>query len=370
MFNSLFHVDNFFRNAFARVLLAGFIAFSLPFPAHADPIAIQYGPQTTKGITSSGASNTFQIYHTANGWGVTFLEPTVPINPLNYSTSAGTGTLYYNYFNTLDRMYPTTKGWTITGNATKLSAGSLKVTTYGAVGTPREVGADFAVTYRPSTTAPNNDPTNNIHWIQVLSTNNAITRDANGDPMSNPGMNANKVDVQRNNTTSPYYDRGFAANSRGFIDEPRRPDVEFQNNWIASVFLASGPTNPGNAANPATITVYNDSGLLWGWQNFFFPNVNLQQFIQDVNNNVFGKDQLGQVTVNLLLGPANDPMSNPTMTPVTLDLIDPTTYGPIEQSFDQTAQSVPEPSTLVLVCVAGIFGLVGLMRRGAARVSM
>ena len=153
-----------------------------------------------------------------------------------------------------------------------------------------------------NTTVSNGNPTTNLHWIQVVSTNNAITFPGSV-PTSNPGTPANKVDVRRTNATSPYYDQGFAANNKNFLDTPRRPDVEFDNDWIAAEFLVSGPSNPGTPQNPAQITVYNDSGITWGWQNFFFTDVNEQQFIADVREDVFGEDQLARLPSTSTSGP-------------------------------------------------------------------
>jgi hypothetical protein len=152
-------------------------------------------------------------------------------------------------------------------------------------------------------------------------------------------MLANKVDVTRTNLTNPYYDNGFAADSRNFVDTSRRPDVEFENSWIASLFLTSGAFNPGTAATPAQITVYNDSGILWGWQNFFFPNINEQQFVQDVQQDVFGQNQLGLVTLDLDLG---------TPQTFTFDLIPTSDYAFYEQAF---LSSVPELSTWMMLLV-------------------
>jgi hypothetical protein len=321
------------QKVFGGALLAAFLAAGLPCAAQAAAISFDFKPQTILGVRMSGADNIDKIYETANGWGVTFLDPIVPVNPLDYSTPAGTGTLYYNFFNTLNRMYPTTSGWSVTGNAAPLAAGSLQITTYGAIGTPAVVGADFALSYLTTmpgpnnTVAPNGNPTTNLHWIQVVSDNNALTFPG-GRRASNPGTPANKVDVTRANTTSPYYDQGGgAANSRSFRDRPRRPDVEFDNTWIAALFLVSGPSNPGTSATPATITVYNDSGITWGWDNFFFTDVNEQQFIADVENDVFGGDQLG-----------------PALT---------TDYALYQQAF---LASVPEPSAWAMM----LLGFAGL----------
>jgi PEP-CTERM motif len=113
---------------------------------------------------------------------------------------------------------------------------------------------------------------------------------------------------------------------------------------------------PGTAANPATITVYNNTGVTWGWQNFFFPNVNEQQFIADVDADVFGEDQLGEFTVDL------DGDNPPGMgsVPTTVELVNPSQYGLYEQDF---ARSVPEPSTWAML----LLGFAGLGYAGYRR---
>jgi len=350
-------------------LLAALATAGSSEAAQPPPIPTNYRPQTVVfpgggSIRTTGASNLDQVYMTPDGWGVTFLEPFPALNPLFYSPSPGNqGPLYYNFFNTLNRMYPTTKGWNVVGNMTAVAAGSVQVNTYGAIGVGGddpddwEVGADLAATYL--TTKPgggsNGNPTTNIHWIQVVATNNKITINGMGELKSNPGTLDNKVDVPRTNVTNPYYDQGFAATRTNFIDRPRRPDAEVDNDWIATLFLASGPLAPGTAANPATITVYNNTGVTWGWQNFFFPNVNEQQFIADVDADVFGEDQLGEFTVDL-------DGDNPGMgsVPTTVELVTPSQYGLYEQDF---ARSVPEPSTWAML----LLGFAGLGYAGYRR---
>jgi hypothetical protein len=347
-------------------LLAALATAASSEAAQPPPIPTNYGPQTVVfpgggSIKTTGASNLDQVYMTPDGWGVTFLEPSPAVDPVYYSPSAGNeGPLYYNFFNTLTRMYPTTKGWNVTGNVAAVPTGSVQVNTYGAIGIGGDdpddwrVGADFAATYL--TTKPgggsNGNPTTNIHWIQVVATNNKLTVNGMGDLMANPGTLDNKVDVRRTNVTNPYYDQGFAATGTNFIDTPRRFDAEFDNDWIATLFVASGPLTPGTAANPATITVYNNTGVTWGWQNFFFPNVDEKQFIADVDEDVFGDDQLGQFTVDL---DGNNPTTG--SVPTTVDLLTPSQYGPYEQAF---AQSVPESSAwaMMLLGFAGL-GYVG-----------
>jgi hypothetical protein len=113
---------------------------------------------------------------------------------------------------------------------------------------------------------------------------------------------------------------GAAANSRNLYDFPKRPDVEFNNSWIAALFLVSGPTTPGR------VTIYNDSGILWGWKNVFFPNVNVAQFRADVRQEVENQLPLQEVVA-------------------------------FDNEFNQDlrAASVPEPPTIVLVLSAVVF---------------
>ena len=343
-------------------LLVNFVVAGSPCWAQSGPISFSFKPQTLFGIPTSGLNTFAAPYRTAAGWGVSFLEPATPNNPLNYSTSAGQGALYYNFFNTLNRMYPTTSGWSVTGNAMALAPGSLQINTYSAVGTAARVGADFALTYLTTMPGPggapvsNGNPTVNLHWIQVVSTNNALIGGA-----PNPGTLSNKVDVAPTNLTSPYYDQGGAANSKNFVDTSGRSAVMFDNNWIAALFLASGPSTPGAAKSPNTITVYNNSGIAWGWQNFFFPNVDEQQFVADVQQDVFGDDLLGQFTVDLNLVTSQ--------APVIVDLIPTSDYGFYDQAF--LASLVPEPSTWVMMLLgfAGL-GYVALRRSAKPRLDV
>jgi hypothetical protein len=251
--------------------------------------------------------------------------------PLSYNPSTTGEQLYYNFFNVLNRSFSSANGWNITGSVAGLSNNSLQVTTYSALGSAQRVGASFAVTYVPGA----GDPTANIHWIQVVSDNDAITYPG-GVATPNPGTLENKVDLARNNTTTPYYDTGtpVVATSRMFLDTSTRSTVEFDNTWVATLFLAGGPNTPGTAMNPATISVYNKSGIVCGRQNFFFTNVNEQEFVADV-------DQEGTE-------------GNGTLQTVSLDLIPTSDYAAYEASFQ--AGLVPEPSTWAMM----LLGFAGL----------
>jgi hypothetical protein len=296
-------------------------------------------------FVGSGRSNISQDYETANGWGVTFLVPEIPVFPLSYNPSTTGEQLYYNFLNVLNRSFSSANGWNITGSLAGLSNNSLQVTTYSALGSALRVGASFAGTYVPGV----GDPTANIHWI---SDNNAITYPG-GVATPNPGTLENKVDLARNNTTTPYYDTGtpVVATSRMFLDTSTRSSVEFDNTWVATLFLAGGPNTPGTAMNPATISVYIKSGIVWGWQNFFFTNVNEQEFIADVEQDVFADDELGVFNNVSLYEGTQD---NGTLQTVSLDLIPTSDYAAYEASFQ--AGLVPEPSTWAMM----LLGFAGL----------
>jgi hypothetical protein len=332
-----------------RSLLAGLAVAALPAVAGASVISFDLKPQKLFGHDTSGKDTLTEVYFTDNGWGVTFLEPTTPLNPLYYSTSAGQGTLYYNFFNVLTHDYTLKRGWNIVGDARQFADNSFQINTYEAIGTPSAVGADFALTYNA---APANNPKSELHWVQVVSDNNGIIF-IGGQNQSFPGDRENKVDVKV--TRTPYYDSDGAADSRNFYDAPRRKQVEFQNNWIASLFLVSGGLNPGTQQNPETITVYNGSGITWGWQNFFYPNVDRAGFKKDVLEDVFGQDQLGQFALDL------NPDGGSQDQPVTADLINPGDYAPYEAAF---LHAVPEPGVWAMMLVG--FAWLGAAARAGA----
>jgi hypothetical protein len=202
------------RAALCGVLAAGVVLASAA-QAYADPISLNFKRTNIGSFVGSGRSNISQDYENANGWGVTFLMPEIPVFPLSYNPSTTGEQLYYNFFNVLNRSFSSTNGWNITGSLAGLSNNSLQVTTYSALGSAQRVGASFAVTYVPG----QGDPIANIHWIQVVSDNNAITYPG-GVATPNPGTLENKVDLARNNTTTPYYDTGtpVVATSRMFLD--------------------------------------------------------------------------------------------------------------------------------------------------------
>ena len=84
-----------------------------------------------------------------------------PPNPA-YLISPNSGVTEY-----FSAAFPTTAGWSYAFSDSALSENSLVVHNYSVVGTAQLVGARFHVEYTPHGT----DPTDNIHWIQVISNN-------------------------------------------------------------------------------------------------------------------------------------------------------------------------------------------------------
>jgi hypothetical protein len=111
------------------------------------------------------------------------------------------------------------------------------------------VGSELYFTYNPT----GNDPTQNVHWIQVLET-------------SDKGV---FVDVVARNPT-PFYDVGGTAGSRGFFDDPSRNNPATPYLWFGSILLVTSPApQPGNPFPPGLVTVYGE--LDWGWGNQSTP---------------------------------------------------------------------------------------------------
>lgn len=315
-------------------LIAWCCAWGYAWPSWAAPIVLD--PQartfpTPSRFITTGVYDPLDLYATNRGFGITFLDPLLPSHPLTREP------LYFNFFNVLDRRFPATTGWKFSGDARRLSDGSLRVHSYDAIGgddplrragrpgavipTPI-VGALFDVEYQPAA----NDPTANLHWIQVVS-NNHRGGGAHG-------TLDNKVDVGPTQA-NPYYDIGGSANNRNLLDRPARPDLENDHDWIAALFLASGPLTPGE------VTIYNDAGILWGWKNRFFPLGNLALFHDQAHHDLL--DDLPANSFTSLHDEFHEDLQNgPTFFP-----------GPF---------AVPEPS-LALLWLAGSVGLLWTRRR-------
>ena len=212
----------------------------------ADPIVIEQ-PQvsTVGGHTSSGLYDAVDKYNIGTTPWRAFLDP----EHAQELAHGGTD----NFLTVLKATFAATTGWTFVAAANNLSAGSLKVHTYDVLGTPSSVGAEFVVEYAPGA----GDPTTNIHWIQVVTTNHSARGDNPGHGNTFNGVDNGASPGGR----APYYDDGGAADTRNFYDFSMRPDADMTHSWVADLYLVVGPA----AGTPGEVTIYN--GIRWGWRN-------------------------------------------------------------------------------------------------------
>ena len=168
-----------------------------------------------------------------------------PPNPA-YLISPNSGVTEY-----FSAAFPTTAGWSYAFSDSALSENSLVVHNYSVVGTAQLVGARFHVEYTPHGA----DPTDNIHWIQVISNNHGRS-----------GHDAPAHEIDNTYSSSPYYDYGGTANSRHFYDFPFRTDANRRHYWSAELFLVTGQAVD---SGPGLITFYG--GINWGWENHPVP---------------------------------------------------------------------------------------------------
>jgi hypothetical protein len=127
-------------------------------------------------------------------------------------------------------------------------------------------GANIGLNYLPAGT----DPTENVHWIQVIRTNAPSAFGiAHGTTMpGDPGFTYYIDDgylPSGNVPPDPFYDSGYAADSRNFIDQPSRnyfPGAI----WNAEAFLDTDAISGGDHID----TIYN--GVYWGFSTVPEPN--------------------------------------------------------------------------------------------------
>ena len=212
----------------------------------AAPIQEQYQGASVFGYDTSGVYDATDTY--CDG------RCTASLNPLQPANLARGGTA--NFLGVLQAAFPVASGWTFAAAGADLTNGSLRVRTYDVQGTDAQVGAEFHVQYVPGA----GDPTENIHWIQVVTDNHNVT--------NNPGHGNNENIVDNPFSPAgraPYYDDGAAANGTHFYDFAVRTDAKRNHTWIADLYLVVGP-----AANaPGQVTIY--SGIQWGWENTCIP---------------------------------------------------------------------------------------------------
>ena len=125
----------------------------------------------------------------------------------------------------------------------------MVVRTYEAKGAANYVGVNFDVLYQHH----GNDPTANIHWIQVATGNHR--------PNGAHGVLVNTVDTIPN-SPSPYYDQpnnaGGTANGTEFADRPWLPDGQKGHYFHFELYLVDEI-----AAKKARLW----AGVNWGWTN-------------------------------------------------------------------------------------------------------
>lgn len=214
-----------------------------------------------------GATN---IYDAEEEYMINGQKGVTRLNPLSVTELPRGGTAgLLNLLNT--QFVP--NGWTFQTAANDL-AGSFNITDYDAVGTPTEVGANFALDYVPQGTDPVTGGNTQLHWIQRIFNNHAS--------LGSHGDNDNAIDASRNKPfTDPgrlFYDTDAVvqidnptpppptiplrySDPPHFEDSPRRPDADKNHSWNAELYLVSIDTT-----NPNTVTIYN--GVNWGWRNY------------------------------------------------------------------------------------------------------
>lgn len=212
----------------------------------------RFAAATEFGYTLSGELDTQEPYAIGTLRCKTELYPNKLLPTEDASASA-------TYIATLNAAFP---GWTFNNSATPLSKSAIEIKTYDAIGTPTMVGVWIHARYVPHA----GDPTDNIHWVQILTTNHGLKGTGHG-PM------ATYVDVNTG-TTTPYYDEGYAADARDIIDRPSRSDASANHTWQATTFLATGP-DVGDGAGTVTLL---GPGFTWGWENTCVQTDGLQEF--------------------------------------------------------------------------------------------
>ena len=119
-------------------------------------------------------------------------------------------------------------------------------------------GANFGIGYHSKA----GDPTDSVHWVQVIHTNDPLGRAKDFAVDEGNGFFDYIDDIpDAGKPTNPYYDvatEGAAANSTDFEDRPSR-GLRTGDVWQAQVFLATGNDTGGN------LKIYD--GVWWGFTN-------------------------------------------------------------------------------------------------------
>ena len=234
------------------LLLLLCVSLTVVFFSACNVVIPSFAPANEFGYALSGDCDPQEPYAVGLLQCKTELYPNILFPTENASASLG-------YINTLNTAFPS---WTFNNSATSLSEDAIEIKTYDAIGTSTRVGVWIHARYVPHDT----DPTDNIHWIQILTTNHGLGGTGHGPIVT-------YIDAA-SGTTTPYYDEGYAADSRDLIDRPSRTDASLNHTWEATTFLATGP-DVGDA--PGTVTLLGP-GFTWGWKNTCEATDGLQEF--------------------------------------------------------------------------------------------
>lgn len=204
-----------------------------------------------------------------------FGRVTTTLAPISRLPIGGTAAL----LNLLNSSIWAQNGWTFQRARLPL-LGSFDIKVYKAAADPNQpaVGADFQMLYNPGSNSFRQDPTgNNVHWIQRVVSNHAITSARPRAIDRGHGTNEDKIDVFQgqtipaftnvfnpfyDNILNPFYDSFGDATSNIFRDFPNRDDIKENHTWSAQLYLVE-------LTAPKTVTIYN--GISWGWSNTFTP---------------------------------------------------------------------------------------------------
>jgi len=229
----------------SRGLAAGLALGLASLTARGGAVVMDLQADTVFGFNTSGLHDTEEVFERNGKRYTTTLKPATPGEIPN---TIG------DFFSTgLNAWADANTDWTFASAVHTLSDSSVKIRTYDAYHKADGQGVEFHAEYVPGA----GDPVSNIHWIQVVRNNWNITAPDMAD--QGPGQDELIIDLH-STATSPYYDDGFAADSRDFYDFPGR-DEATEMFWEAELFLAVGPA----AGVPGLVTLYRP-GIQWGWE--------------------------------------------------------------------------------------------------------
>lgn len=211
----------------------------------------RFDSATVGGIALSGDYDPQEPYAVGTMQCKTELYPNI-ILPTEAATPSAA------YLAALNAAYP---AWTFNTATTDLSDSSIEIKTYDAIGTSTRVGVWIHARYVPHT----GDPTGNIHWIQILTTNHGL---------QGTGHGPSATYIDNLGGTTPYYDEGYVADNRNIIDRPSRSDASVNHTWEATTFICTGPAVGAGAGT----VVVQTPGFTWGWKNTCSATDGLTEF--------------------------------------------------------------------------------------------